>query len=97
MFICVFFTSLLMSVQYLLYGPIIAKVISSRPWEEESKEGRWCLHLMILFALRGLMYQLWYSFGNMLFLVRRRRIFKDGVDFKQIDQEWHWYARMADS
>ncbi|CAL9166964.1 unnamed protein product [Musa hybrid cultivar] len=76
--------------KYLLYGPIIAKVISSRPWEEESKEGRWCLHLMILFALRGLMYQLWYSFGNMLFLVRRRRIFKDGVDFKQIDQEWHW-------
>ncbi|CAL9778862.1 unnamed protein product [Musa acuminata subsp. burmannicoides] len=76
--------------KYLLYGPIIAKVISSRPWEEESKEGRWCLHLMILFALRGIMYQLWYSFGNMLFLVRRRRIFKDGVDFKQIDQEWHW-------
>ncbi|RRT85315.1 hypothetical protein B296_00003672 [Ensete ventricosum] len=86
-----------MSLQYLLYGPIIAKVIYSRPWAEESKEERWCVHLLILFALRGLTYQLWYSFSNMLFLVRRRRIIKDGVDFKQIDQEWHWYARMADS
>jgi hypothetical protein len=28
----------------------------------------------------------------MLFLTRQRRIFKDGIDFKQIDKEWHWYG-----
>ncbi|CAM0951451.1 unnamed protein product [Alopecurus aequalis] len=27
----------------------------------------------------------------MLFLTRRRRIVRDGVDFEQIDKEWDWY------
>ncbi|WOL08605.1 protein ECERIFERUM 3 [Canna indica] len=80
-------------LQYLLYGPLIVKVIYERAWEERegsSKQAQWCLHLLLLFALRGLVHQLWFTFDSMLFLTRRRRIRRDGVDFQQIDREWHW-------
>ncbi|CAK9171356.1 unnamed protein product [Ilex paraguariensis] len=50
----------------------------------------WCLHVLILCTLRGFIYQLCTSFSNMLFLTRNRRILQQGVDFKQIDQEWDW-------
>ncbi|KAG1364419.1 very-long-chain aldehyde decarbonylase GL1-1 [Cocos nucifera] len=75
--------------KYLLYGPLVAKVICSSAWEQGKPDG-WCLHVLILCALRGLVHQLWCSFGNMLFLTRRRRVLGDGVDFNQIDQEWDW-------
>ncbi|CAO2206876.1 unnamed protein product [Urochloa humidicola] len=32
----------------------------------------------------------WNTFSNMLFLNRRRVIARGGVDFEQIDKEWHW-------
>ncbi|WOK95039.1 protein ECERIFERUM 3-like [Canna indica] len=73
--------------KYMLYGPVVANAI----WEwREGNSNSWSLHLIILFALRALTYQLWYSFSNMLFLTRRRRVVKQGVDFHQIDKEWHW-------
>ncbi|XP_059276470.1 very-long-chain aldehyde decarbonylase CER3-like [Lycium ferocissimum] len=77
------------SFKYLLYGPFVAKVMYSR-YEEDSIKATWCLHVLILCALRCLIYQLWSSFSNMLFLTRNRRIIKEGVDFKQIDKEWDW-------
>ncbi|XP_064948514.1 very-long-chain aldehyde decarbonylase GL1-2-like [Musa acuminata AAA Group] len=73
--------------KYVLYGPIVAKAACE--WRE-GRSGGWSLHLLLLFALRSLVYQLWFSFGNMLFLTRRRRVVEDGVDFKQIDKEWDW-------
>ncbi|ONK75530.1 uncharacterized protein A4U43_C03F17850 [Asparagus officinalis] len=78
------------AVDYLLYGPLVAKVIYSKSWEESGRDS-WCLHILILCALRGLTHQLWTSFGYMLFLVRRRRVIKDGVDYEQIDKEWDCY------
>lgn len=75
--------------QYLLYGPFVAKVMYSRH-QEDNIMATWCLHVLILCSLRGLIYQLWSSFSNMLFLTRNRRIIKQGVDFKQIDKEWDW-------
>ncbi|RRT41058.1 hypothetical protein B296_00042459 [Ensete ventricosum] len=56
----------------------------------DGRAGGWWLHLLLLFVLRSLTYQLWFSFANMLFLTRTRRVIKDGVDFKQIDSEWDW-------
>ena len=47
---------------------------------------------MALCALRGVIHTAWCSFANLLFLTRNRRIIKDGVDFNQIDKEWHWYS-----
>ncbi|XP_073002940.1 very-long-chain aldehyde decarbonylase GL1-2-like [Typha latifolia] len=73
--------------KYLLYGPLVAKAVHS--WREGIVE-TWYLHILILCGLRGLVHQLWFSFSNMLFLTRRRRVIKDGVDFKQIDEEWDW-------
>lgn len=76
--------------QYLLYGPFVAKVLLSRANQEDTMNN-WCLHILIICALRGVIYQLWTSFVNMLFLTQNRRILHQGVDFNQIDKEWDWY------
>ncbi|KAL0428206.1 UNVERIFIED_CONTAM: Very-long-chain aldehyde decarbonylase CER3 [Sesamum latifolium] len=75
--------------QYGIYGIFLAKGMYSMYQEEITKE-RWCLHLFVLCMLRLAMYQAWTSYSNMLFLTRNRIIVKKGVDFKQIDKEWHW-------
>ncbi|XP_039120343.1 very-long-chain aldehyde decarbonylase GL1-1-like [Dioscorea cayenensis subsp. rotundata] len=76
--------------KYVLYGPFIGQIMYSNAWQSMNQQDSWCLHLLILFALRALVHQLWSSFGNLLFLTRRRRIIKAGVDFSQIDKEWDW-------
>ncbi|KAF9613163.1 hypothetical protein IFM89_005934 [Coptis chinensis] len=76
-------------LKYLLYGPLVAKVLYSREWEDPLS-GCWSLHILIICALRGLIHQLWYSYSNMLFLTRNRLLCAKGVDFKQIDKEWDW-------
>ncbi|WOK98266.1 protein ECERIFERUM 3-like [Canna indica] len=76
--------------KYVLCGPLAAKAISE--WRETgvSDGGAWAMHLLILFALRGLTYQLWHSFSNMLYFTRRRRVIRSSLDFDQIDKEWDW-------
>ncbi|KAK4337604.1 hypothetical protein RND71_042091 [Anisodus tanguticus] len=76
--------------KYLLYGPFLAKWLYSRSQEDSIKETTWCLHILIICFLRCNMYVAWNSFSNMLFLTRNRRIIKEGVDFKQVDNEWDW-------
>ena len=77
------------SPQYLLCGPLVAKAVGGRAWERASPD-HWCFLLSLLFFLRAATYRLWAIFTNMLFLNRRRVIARDGVDFQQIDKEWHW-------
>ncbi|OIS97283.1 protein eceriferum 3 [Nicotiana attenuata] len=77
------------SFKYLLYGPLLAKWLYSRYQEDNIKE-TWCLHVLIICLLRCSMHHTWNSFSSMLFLTRNRRINKDGVGFKQIDNEWDW-------
>ncbi|PHT24825.1 hypothetical protein CQW23_35509 [Capsicum baccatum] len=57
---------------------------------KESMEDVWCLHILILCGLRGLVHQLWSTYSNMLYLNRRRRVSQQGIDYEQIDNEWHW-------
>ncbi|KAK7411554.1 hypothetical protein VNO78_02988 [Psophocarpus tetragonolobus] len=77
--------------KYLLYGPLVAKVVHEMFYVEDSNlNSLWCFHLLILTGLRGFLHVLWNSYSNMLFLTRNRRILQHGVDFKQIDQEWDW-------
>ncbi|XWS70891.1 hypothetical protein CRYUN_Cryun03dG0088400 [Craigia yunnanensis] len=75
--------------KYILYGPLASKVLYSWIYEDTLKD-LWCLHILVICALRGLIHQLWSSYNNMLFLTRNRRIKQQGVDFKQIDREWDW-------
>ncbi|KAK8655109.1 hypothetical protein V6N13_107701 [Hibiscus sabdariffa] len=75
--------------KYLLVGPLAAKVLHSWIYEGTIKD-LWCLHVLLICGLRGLIHQLWSSYSNMLFLTRTRRIIQQGVDFKQIDREWDW-------
>ncbi|XP_065850708.1 very-long-chain aldehyde decarbonylase CER3 [Euphorbia lathyris] len=75
--------------KYLLYGPLIGKAIHSFMEEDRIKD-EWFIHILILCALRGLIYCAWSSFVNMLFLTFNRRINQQGYDFKQIDKEWDW-------
>ncbi|VAI80718.1 unnamed protein product [Triticum turgidum subsp. durum] len=76
--------------KYVLYGPLVAQV--AQAWREQggAPTDSWCLHLLLLLALRSLTHQLWFSYANMLFFTRRRRVVPDGVDFRQIDAEWDW-------
>nr|CAB3481100.1 unnamed protein product [Digitaria exilis] len=76
-------------IYYLLCGPLLAKAVGARAWEIASPD-HWCFLLLLLFALRAATYHLWGVFTNMLFLNRRRVIVRHGVDFEQIDKEWHW-------
>ncbi|KAK7327701.1 hypothetical protein VNO77_21789 [Canavalia gladiata] len=77
--------------KYMLYGPFVTKVLHEMFYEKDSNLNfSWCLHLLILCGLRGFLHVLWNSYSNMLFLTRNRRILQQGVDFKQIDQEWDW-------
>ncbi|XP_068652155.1 very-long-chain aldehyde decarbonylase GL1-1 [Aristolochia californica] len=77
------------SFKYLLYGPLLAKAIYPFVYGDGMGD-TWCLHILIIFGLRGLVHQLWCTYSNMLFLTRNRRILKQGVGFKQIDSEWNW-------
>ncbi|GAB2245967.1 hypothetical protein Droror1_Dr00001460 [Drosera rotundifolia] len=75
--------------KYLLYGPFVTRV--AWLWREgESLKYSWCFHILLLCSLRALVHQLWSTYSNMHFLTNHRRIVKQGVDFEQIDQEWHW-------
>ncbi|XP_019058585.1 PREDICTED: protein ECERIFERUM 3 isoform X2 [Tarenaya hassleriana] len=78
------------NLKYLLYVPLAAQVLYSRVNEEENPRATLCLHILVISALRGLVHVLFSSFSNMLFLTRTRRIDQQGVDFNQIDHEWHW-------
>ncbi|XP_019169492.1 PREDICTED: protein ECERIFERUM 3-like [Ipomoea nil] len=75
--------------KYLLYGPFLAKFMYSWVYKE-SLEDIWCLHILALCALRGLVHQLWSSYINMLFFNHAKWVSQDGIDFRQIDKEWHW-------
>ncbi|KAF5742859.1 Fatty acid hydroxylase superfamily [Tripterygium wilfordii] len=75
--------------KYVLYGPLLAKVLYSG-FHEESFKDNWCFHILLICWLRGLVYILWSSYSNMPFLTRNRRINKEGVDFNQTDREWDW-------
>ncbi|KAL8127028.1 very-long-chain aldehyde decarbonylase CER3-like [Apium graveolens] len=77
------------SLKYMLYGLLLGKATYSG-LEEGSLVIDWCLHIFILCALRALVFTLWNSFSNMLWINRNRRIIQQGVGFKQIDNEWHW-------
>ncbi|KAI9125938.1 hypothetical protein K1719_003356 [Acacia pycnantha] len=76
--------------KYVLYGPLVAKVVHQSFQEDQQILSSWCLHLLILCALRGLVHVWWGGYGNMHFLTRNRRILQRGVDFNQIDKEWNW-------
>lgn len=75
--------------KYLLYGPFAAKVVYSFIYGDSINQS-WSFHILLICVLRGLVYQFWSSFSNMLFLNRNRRIDPRGIDFKQIDSEWDW-------
>ena len=79
-----------LSVKYLLYAPLAAQVMYSLAYEEDYWRAFWCLNILIICGLKGLVHVLWSTYNNMLFLTRTLRINPKGVDFKQIDHEWNW-------
>lgn len=74
----------------MLYGPLVANALYAI-YRGEIKNEAWCFHILILFGARALVHQLWGSYSSMLFLNRNQRINQKGLEFKQIDSEWHWY------
>ncbi|CAN7006086.1 unnamed protein product [Brassica rapa subsp. trilocularis] len=78
------------NLKYLLYAPLAAQVVYSLAYEEDYSRAFWCLNVLIICGLKGLVHVLWSTYNNMLFLTRTLRINPKGVDFKQIDHEWDW-------
>ncbi|KDP38762.1 hypothetical protein JCGZ_04115 [Jatropha curcas] len=75
--------------KYLLFGPLLARMIYSQINEGVFKND-WCLQILVICILRALVYFFYDSLVNMLFLTSTRRINPQGYDFKQIDKEWEW-------
>ncbi|KAL0735027.1 hypothetical protein Bca4012_011237 [Brassica carinata] len=78
------------NLKYLLYAPLAAQVVYSWAYEQDYSRALWCLHILIICGLKGLLHVLWSAYNNMLWVSRTLRINPNGVDFKQIDHEWHW-------
>ncbi|KAG2310817.1 hypothetical protein Bca52824_022374 [Brassica carinata] len=78
------------NLKYLLYAPLAAQVVYSWAYEQDYSRALWCLHILIICGLKGLVHVLWSVYNNMLWVTRTLRINPNGVDFKQIDHEWHW-------
>ncbi|CAN8301508.1 unnamed protein product [Cochlearia groenlandica] len=78
------------NLKYLLYGPLLAQVVYSWTYKEDYSKAIWCLHILIICGIKGFIHVFWSSFNGTLFLTRTLRINPKGVDFKQIDHEWHW-------
>lgn len=75
--------------QYLFYIALFAKILHTRG---ETKEGILCFHILQLCDLRASIYQLWSMHNMMLFRNRNHWISQQGIDYKQIDAQWHWSA-----
>ncbi|CAN1329588.1 Very-long-chain aldehyde decarbonylase CER3 [Linum perenne] len=75
--------------KYLLYGPLLGKVVYTR-YEEGYLDKDWCFYILAIWSLRELIHLLWSSFVSMLFITRSLRINKKGYEFKQVDDEWDW-------
>ncbi|KAH0906710.1 hypothetical protein HID58_038537 [Brassica napus] len=78
------------NLKYLLYAPLAAQVVYSWAYEQDYSRALWCLHILIICGLKGFLHVLWSVYNNMLWASRTLRINPNGVDFKQIDHEWHW-------
>ncbi|KAI3684377.1 hypothetical protein L6452_33600 [Arctium lappa] len=78
------------SYKYILFGPFLAEFMYSTIYGNKKSEYDWCMHIVILSSLRGVVHQLWSSCDYMLFVNRNHRISREGIDFEQIDNEWHW-------
>lgn len=77
--------------KYLLYGPLLGKVVHGAYMGTIlDSDHLFYLNVLVLFGLRSLVHQLWSTYSNMLFLNRSQRINERGVEFDQIDAEWHW-------
>ena len=79
-----------LSVKYLLYAPLAAQVAYSLAYQEDYSRAFWCLNILIICGLKGLVHVFWSVYNNMLWVSRMLRINPKGVDFKQIDHEWNW-------
>ncbi|PWA58723.1 fatty acid hydroxylase, NAD(P)-binding domain, Uncharacterized domain Wax2 [Artemisia annua] len=78
------------SYKYILLGPLVVELIYSGVYEKRQSEYSWCLHILILSLLRGVVHQLWSSLNNSFYIKRNNRLSQKGIDFDQIDKEWHW-------
>ncbi|KAL0785024.1 hypothetical protein Bca101_001269 [Brassica carinata] len=78
------------NLKYLLYAPLAAQVAYSLAYQEDYSRAFWCLNILIICGLKGLVHVFWSVYNNMLWVSRTLRINPKGVDFKQIDHEWHW-------
>ncbi|KAF5817116.1 hypothetical protein HanRHA438_Chr02g0050361 [Helianthus annuus] len=50
------------SLKYLFFGPLLVDFMYSNVYKKRQSEYAWCMHVIILSSLRGLVHQLWNTF-----------------------------------
>jgi hypothetical protein len=83
-------------LQYALFAPFVVKAIHENfwgglHWQLHGGGGdNWCLHMLIIAALRYLNGQLWMNLSRCYYLTSKYQIQTKGITFEQVDRESSW-------
>jgi len=77
-------------LQYVLAAPVVANAIHGLISGAKDVDN-WCYHLLLLGALRCLCQQLWTTYSRLHCLVKKHQINACGIEFEQVDREFHSY------
>ncbi|CAK9238256.1 unnamed protein product [Sphagnum jensenii] len=74
--------------KYVFAAPVVANAIHG--FISGAKDvDNWCYHLLLLGALRCLCQQLWTTYSRLHCLVKKHQINACGIEFEQVDREFH--------
>ncbi len=77
-------------LQYVFAAPVVANAIHG--FVSGAKDvDNWCYHLLLLGALRCSCQQLWTTYSRLHCLVKKHQINACGIEFEQVDREFHSY------
>jgi hypothetical protein len=76
--------------KYVFAAPVVANAIHG--FISGAKDvDNWCYHLLLLGALRCFCQQLWTTYSRLHCLVKKHQINACGIEFEQVDREFHSY------
>jgi aldehyde decarbonylase len=76
-------------LQYTLFAPYAVKAVHANFLGGQDVDN-WCLHMLILSALRYLHGQIWMSLSRCHTLTGKYQIQTKGITFEQVDRESNW-------
>ncbi|CAK9260814.1 unnamed protein product [Sphagnum jensenii] len=74
--------------KYVLLAPVLANAVHGFMYGARDVDN-WCFHLLLLGALRCVCQQAWTTCSRLHCLVKKHKIYSCGIEFEQIDREFH--------